>query len=109
MAEDAGKQKPPSLDEFSKRLSAARGETAKSESARAGRGQALGRALRVASELLAALAVGTLLGWGLDSAFGSRPWFLLAGFGLGFAAGVLNVGRALREEAARAPGPEDRG
>jgi ATP synthase protein I len=98
---DAGKHQPPSLDEFSKRLDAARGDRAP-EPAGAGTGVALGRALRVASELLAALLVGTALGWGLDRLLGSEPWFLLAGIGLGFAAGVRNLYRAMRKETAAA-------
>ncbi len=97
MAEDAGKQQPPSLDEFSKRLDAARGDPATAEASRAGLGRSAGRALRVASELLAALLVGAALGWGLDRLFGTAPWLLLLGIGLGFAAGVLNVGRAMKE------------
>lgn len=96
MAEDAGKQQPPSLDEFSKRLDAARGDKTEEQSSRAGIGAAMGRAFRVASELLAALFVGALLGLGLDRAFGTAPWLLLAGLGLGFAAGIRNVSRALK-------------
>jgi len=97
MAEDAGKQQPPSLDEFSKRLDAARGDPATAETSRAGLGRSTGRALRVASELLAALLVGSLIGWGLDKLLGTAPWLLLLGIGLGFAAGVLNVSRAMKE------------
>jgi ATP synthase protein I len=97
MAEDAGKQKPPSLDEFSKRLDAARGDKAKEENSPEGTGAAFGRAFRVASELLAALFVGAALGLGLDKLLGSTPWLLLAGLGLGFAAGIRNVSRALKD------------
>lgn len=97
MADDAGKQSPPSLDEFAKRLDAARGDQGAIEP-RAGTGAALGRALRVSSELLAALFVGALLGLGLDRLTGAEPWFLLAGIGLGFAAGVRSLYRSLRQE-----------
>jgi ATP synthase protein I len=98
MAEDAGKHQPPSLDEFSKRLDAARGEPEATDPPRASIGPALGRALRVSTELLAALFVGGALGWGLDTLTGARPWFLLAGFLFGFAAGVRNLFRALKNE-----------
>lgn len=107
MAEDAGKQDPPSLDEFSKRLEAARGASPDAETTQAGTGPSLGRAFRVASELLAALFVGALLGLGLDALLGSRPWFLLFGITLGFAAGVLNVSRALKAMYAKPPGAEN--
>lgn len=106
MADDAGKQQPPSLDEFSKRLNAARGDKADAENPRAGTGAALGRAFRVASELLAALLVGMLLGLGLDRLLGTQPWLLLAGLGLGFAAGIRNVSRAMRN---LDPPPSDNG
>ncbi|MBI1365333.1 MAG: hypothetical protein GC153_05185 [Alphaproteobacteria bacterium] len=97
MADDAGKQKPPSLDEFSKRLNAARGDNANAEATRAGTGSAMGRAFRVASELVAALFVGMLLGMGIDKLTGMGPLFLLIGLGFGFAAGLLNVSRAMKE------------
>lgn len=97
MAEDAGKQQPPSLDEFSKRLDAARGDKAKEENSPEGTGAAFGRAFRVASELLAALFVGAALGLGLDRLLDTSPFLLLAGLGLGFAAGIRNVSRALKE------------
>lgn len=57
----------------------------------------MGRAFRVASELLAGLFVGAVLGLGLDKLLGTSPWLLLAGLGLGFAAGIRNVSRALKE------------
>lgn len=95
---DAGKHQPPSLDEFSKRLDAVRGDPEATKPPRASVGPALGRAMRVASELLAALLVGTLLGWGLDRLTHLEPLFLLLGMLFGFAAGVLNLYRAMRAE-----------
>lgn len=95
---DAGKHQPPSLDEFSKRLDAARGDPDATKPAGAGTGAALGRAMRVASELLAAILVGTLLGWGLGRLTQVEPWFLLLGILFGFAAGVRNMYRAMQRE-----------
>jgi ATP synthase protein I len=57
-----------------------------------GRGMAYG--MRMAAELVAAVLVGAIIGWGLDWLLGSRPWLFLLFFVLGFAAGVLNVVRA---------------
>jgi ATP synthase protein I len=57
-----------------------------------GRGMAYG--MRMAAELVAAVLVGGIIGWGLDWVLGSRPWLFLLFFLLGFAAGVLNVMRA---------------
>lgn len=98
MADDAGKQDPPSLEEFSKRLDAARGDKANAETSRAGSGQGMGKAFRLSSELLAGLFVGMLLGWGIDRLLGTNPWGLVAGIFLGFAAGVLNVSRAMKQQ-----------
>lgn len=95
MANDAGKQEPPSLDEFSKRLDAKRGERVSEDNRRRGSGAAWGRAMRVSTELLAGLFVGALLGIGLDRWLGTEPWFLLAGIVLGFAAGLRNLTRSL--------------
>ena len=71
-----------------------------------GRGMAYG--MRMAAELVAAVIVGGLIGYGLDKWLGSKPWLFLLFFFLGFAAGVLNVVRAYermqKEIAARTGG-----
>jgi ATP synthase protein I len=67
-----------------------------------------GRGFRLASEFVAAIIVGALLGWGVDSLFGTLPWGIIILLLLGFAAGVLNVVRAAAElnaEAAKEPMP----
>jgi len=56
-----------------------------------GRGMAYG--LRMASELVAAVLVGGLIGYGLDYFLGTKPWIFLVMLLLGFAAGVRNVVR----------------
>lgn len=92
----AGKKEPPSLDEFSDRLDRLRGSAEPEDPG--GGGAAWGRAMRVSSELLAGLFVGSLLGIGLDRWLGTAPWFLLAGIGLGFAAGLRNLMRSVNQE-----------
>jgi ATP synthase protein I len=59
------------------------------------RGMAYG--LRMSSELVAAILVGGLIGYGLDQWLGTTPWLFLAFFIAGFAAGVLNVTRAFSQ------------
>jgi ATP synthase protein I len=55
----------------------------------------LGQAVRIGTELLAALLVGGGLGWLADTyLFGSGPWGVVAGLVLGAMAGVLNAYRA---------------
>jgi ATP synthase protein I len=52
---------------------------------------AWGVALRLGTEMLAAVVVSVAIGWGLDWAFGTRPVFILVMFVLGGAAGIRNV------------------
>jgi ATP synthase protein I len=55
----------------------------------------LGQAVRIGTELLAALVVGGGLGWLADTyLFDSEPWGGVAGLVLGAIAGVLNAYRA---------------
>lgn len=44
------------------------------------------KGLAVAGNLVACVLVGMLLGWGVDWLTGTKPWGLIVGFGLGFAA-----------------------
>lgn len=57
----------------------------------ANRGMAYG--LRMASELVAAVLVGGVIGYGLDQLLGTTPWLFMIMFLIGFAAGVRNVMR----------------
>jgi len=57
------------------------------------KGGALSLAFRVGVELISAVAVGTVIGWGLDYWLGTRPWLMLVFIILGGAAGVVNVYR----------------
>ena len=55
----------------------------------------LGQAVRMGTELLAALIVGGGLGWLADTyLFASAPWGVVTGLVLGAVAGVLNAYRA---------------
>ncbi len=66
--------------------------TAEQDRAMQSKGMAYG--LRMSSELVAAILVGGLIGYGLDQLFGTTPWLFLLFFILGFAAGIMNVTRA---------------
>ena len=55
------------------------------------KGYFIGGAFRLGTEMLAAVAVGTIIGFILDSWFGTKPWFIIIFFFLGAAAGMLNV------------------
>ncbi len=55
----------------------------------------LGQAVRIGTELLAALIVGGGLGWAADTyLFASAPWGVVIGLILGVTAGIRNVMRA---------------
>jgi ATP synthase protein I len=54
-------------------------------------------AIRFATELLSAVIVGFLIGWGLDKLFGTTPVFMIGLFLLGAAAGIRNVIVASKE------------
>ena len=58
------------------------------------RGSFMGSAFRLGTELVAAVAVGTIIGFILDTLFDTKPWLIIIFFFLGAAAGMLNVIRA---------------
>ena len=56
-----------------------------------GKGSFMGFAFKLGTELVAAVAVGTIIGFILDSWFGTKPWLIIIFFFLGASAGMLNV------------------
>jgi len=57
------------------------------------KGSFMGAAFKLGTELVAAVVVGTIIGFILDSWFGTKPWLIIIFFFLGTAAGMLNVFR----------------
>ena len=57
------------------------------------RGSFMWGAFKLGTELVAAVGVGTIIGFILDSWFGTKPWLIIIFFFLGAAAGMLNVFR----------------
>ena len=55
------------------------------------RGSFMGSAFKLGTELVSAVAVGTIIGFILDSWFGTKPWLIIIFFFLGAVAGMLNV------------------
>ena len=55
------------------------------------RGLFMGSAFRLGTELVAAVAVGTIIGFILDNWFDTKPWFIITFFFLGVIAGIVNV------------------
>ena len=50
-----------------------------------------GEAFKMSTELVAAVVVGTIIGFILDEWFGTKPWLILIFFFVGVIAGILNV------------------
>ena len=57
------------------------------------RGSFMGSAFKLGTELVAAVGVGTIIGFILDSWFDTKPWLIIIFFFLGTAAGMMNVFR----------------
>ena len=87
------------------------GPAAPGRTAGAGRGEAMSRALRVSTELIGGILVGSAIGWFLDGWLGNqKPWFFILFFMLGAGAGMLNVIRmAMREKTPPLPSVKDDG
>ena len=60
------------------------------------RGLFMGSAFRLGTELVAAVVVGTIIGFILDNWFDTKPWFIITFFFLGVIAGILNVIRVAK-------------
>ena len=61
------------------------------------RGSFMGSAFKLGTELVAAVAVGTIIGFILDTWFDTKPWLIIIFFFLGAAAGMLNVIRTAHQ------------
>ena len=79
-------------NDFKTRLKSAKDKLEKNSLSQANkRGLFMGSAFRLGTELVAAVAVGTIIGFILDSWFGTKPWLIIVFFFIGSAAGILNV------------------
>ena len=51
----------------------------------------IGSAFKLSTELVSAVAVGTIIGFILDNTFDTKPWLILIFFFVGVVAGITNV------------------
>ena len=57
----------------------------------------LGKALKISTELVAAVVVGATIGFLLDNWFGTKPMLIICFFFIGVAAGILNVFKSAKK------------
>ena len=84
-------------EDFKARLKIAKDQFLKNEGKENNsKGLFMGSAFRLGTELVAAAVVGTIIGFILDSWFGTKPWFIILFFIIGVIAGMLNVIRVAK-------------
>ena len=57
----------------------------------------LGKALKISTELVAAVVVGSTIGFILDNWFDTKPLLIICFFFMGVAAGILNVFKSAKK------------
>ena len=83
-----------SFKNISTRLEIAKKNIKKGEEKNKGSNAAsLGKALKIGTELVAAVFVGSTIGFLLDNWFDTKPLLMICFFFMGVAAGILNVFR----------------
>ena len=86
------------LKEISTRLKIAKKNIRKPEQKTVGSNAAsLGKALKISTELVASVVVGSTIGFLLDNWFDTKPSLIICFFFMGVAAGILNVFRSSKK------------
>tara|TARA_B100000963_G_scaffold17453_1_gene13357 strand:- start:654 stop:929 length:276 start_codon:yes stop_codon:yes gene_type:complete len=86
-----------SHDPFKTRLEIAKKKVAKRKLSSKNHNQSpIGTAFKLSTELVSAVAVGTIIGFILDKTFGTKPWLILIFFFVGVVAGITNVIRSAK-------------
>ena len=87
-----------SKDRFRTRLEIAKNKILKkSKISKDSNSSKLGIAFKISTEMVAAVVVGTIIGFILDNWFGTKPWLILIFFFVGVVAGILNVIRSAKD------------
>ena len=86
------------LKEISTRLKIAKKNIQKIDQKKEGVNAAsLGKALKISTELVAAVVVGSTIGFILDNWFDTKPLLTICFFFMGVAAGILNVFKSAKK------------
>ena len=81
-----------SKDQFKTRLQIAKDKLLKKELYNKNQNSSsIGAAFKLSTELVAAVAVGTIIGFILDNTFGTKPWLIIIFFFIGVVTGIINV------------------
>tara|TARA_B100000405_G_C16576809_1_gene371626 strand:- start:166 stop:453 length:288 start_codon:yes stop_codon:yes gene_type:complete len=85
------------LEDLKTRLKIAKSKLANQDSEKSEKkGAFLGNAFKLGTELVAAVVVGTIIGFILDNWFGTKPVLIIVFFLFGAAAGIVNVFRSAK-------------
>jgi len=86
-----------SKDQFKTRLEIAKNKILKkNKDSKQSSSSNIGVAFKLSTEMVAAVVVGTIIGFILDNWFGTKPWLILIFFFVGVIAGILNVIRSAK-------------
>ena len=86
-----------SKDQFKARLEIAKSKILKkNKDSKQSSSSNIGVAFKLSTEMVAAVVVGTIIGFILDNWFGTKPWLILIFFFVGVVAGILNVVRSAK-------------
>ena len=84
-------------DQFKTRLEIAKSKILKrSKISKQSPSSNVGIAFKMSTEMVAAVVVGTIIGFILDNWFGTKPWLIICFFIMGVTAGILNVIRSAK-------------
>jgi len=85
-------------NQFKTRLEIAKSKLSRKNSNKdRNRSSSIGTAFKMSTELVSAVAVGTIIGFILDKTFGTKPWLILIFFFVGVIAGIINVFRSAKK------------
>ena len=87
-----------SKDQFKTRLQIAKNKLSKKNTLNKNQNSSsIGAAFKLSTELVSAVAVGTIIGFILDKTFGTKPWLIIIFFFIGVATGIINVIRSAKK------------
>ena len=78
-------------NKFKTRLEIAKKKITEKNTSNNNKSSLIGSAFKMSTELVAAVIVGSIIGFIFDSWFGTTPWLILTFFFVGVITGILNV------------------